>query len=68
MDTLLIAGLRLDGSAWDDVVRRDAAIPVPEGMAKGVVRLADERRFDADPADRFADLAAALFGHPVSAP
>ncbi|GLP69144.1 esterase [Streptomyces sp. TUS-ST3] len=33
----------------DDEARRElaaAAIPVPEGVAKGVVRLADDRRFD----------------------
>lgn len=64
MDVLLIAGLWLDGSAWDDVVPalegadsvdldeaakrglESAAIPVPEGVTKGVVHLTDERRFN----------------------
>jgi pimeloyl-ACP methyl ester carboxylesterase len=38
-----------DTADLDDETRRamaSAAIPVPEGVAKGVVRLADERRFD----------------------
>ena len=38
-----------DSADLDDKARRAieaAAIPVPEGVAKGVVRLADERRFD----------------------
>ncbi|GGT02189.1 alpha/beta fold hydrolase [Streptomyces chromofuscus] len=38
-----------DAADLDDVARREfaaAAIPVPEGVARGVVRLADERRFD----------------------
>ena len=39
----------LDSADLDEEARRRiaaAAIPVPEGVAKGVVRLADERRFD----------------------
>ncbi|AWS40211.1 alpha/beta fold hydrolase [Streptosporangium sp. 'caverna'] len=38
-----------DSADLDEEARRtiaSAAIPVPEGVAKGVVRLADERRFD----------------------
>ena len=38
-----------DSADLDDRARRDMAanaIPVPEGVAKGIVRLADERRFD----------------------
>jgi pimeloyl-ACP methyl ester carboxylesterase len=38
-----------DSADLDEETRRtmaSAAIPVPEGVAKGVVRLADERRFD----------------------
>ncbi|MGH3155421.1 MAG: alpha/beta fold hydrolase [Streptosporangiaceae bacterium] len=38
-----------DSADLDEQQRRriaDAAIPVPEGVAKGVVRLRDERRFD----------------------
>jgi pimeloyl-ACP methyl ester carboxylesterase len=38
-----------DSADLDDDAKRSiasAAIPVPEGVAKGVVRLADERRFD----------------------
>ncbi|MEV6815248.1 alpha/beta hydrolase [Micromonospora sp. NPDC051296] len=38
-----------DSADLDETARRRieaAAIPVPEGVAKGVVRLADERRFD----------------------
>ena len=38
-----------DSADLDEQARRSiesAAIPVPEGVAKGVVRLADERRFD----------------------
>lgn len=38
-----------DAADLDDAARRElaaGAIPVPEGVAKGVVRLADERRFD----------------------
>ncbi|WP_326549422.1 alpha/beta fold hydrolase [Micromonospora sp. NBC_01813] len=38
-----------DAADLDEQARRDftaAAIPVPEGVAKGVVRLTDERRFD----------------------
>jgi pimeloyl-ACP methyl ester carboxylesterase len=38
-----------DASDLDDAARREfaaTAIPVPEGVAKGVVRLADERRFE----------------------
>jgi pimeloyl-ACP methyl ester carboxylesterase len=38
-----------DSDDLDEEARRaiaSAAIPVPEGVAKGVVRLADERRFD----------------------
>ncbi len=38
-----------DSADLDEEARRRfaaAAIPVPEGVAKGVVRLADERRFD----------------------
>lgn len=38
-----------DSVDLDDDARRafaDAAIPVPEGVARGVVRLTDERRFD----------------------
>jgi pimeloyl-ACP methyl ester carboxylesterase len=38
-----------DSADLDEQARRTiaaAAIPVPEGVAKGVVRLADERRFD----------------------
>ncbi|MEO3924207.1 alpha/beta hydrolase [Micromonosporaceae bacterium B7E4] len=38
-----------DAADLDEEARRaiaSAAIPVPEGVAKGVVRLADERRFD----------------------
>jgi pimeloyl-ACP methyl ester carboxylesterase len=38
-----------DSADLDDEARRafaSAAIPVPEGVARGVVRLADERRFD----------------------
>jgi pimeloyl-ACP methyl ester carboxylesterase len=38
-----------DSADLDDQQRRriaDAAIPVPEGVAKGVVRLHDQRRFD----------------------
>ena len=38
-----------DSADLDEEARRDfasAAIPVPEGVAKGVVRLTDERRFD----------------------
>ncbi|MFG2881767.1 alpha/beta fold hydrolase [Streptomyces sp. NPDC048297] len=38
-----------DAADLDDEARRElaaAAIPVPEGVARGVVRLADERRFD----------------------
>jgi pimeloyl-ACP methyl ester carboxylesterase len=38
-----------DAADLDDEARRElaaAAIPVPEGVAKGVVRLADIRRFD----------------------
>jgi pimeloyl-ACP methyl ester carboxylesterase len=38
-----------DSADLDDEVRRriaSAAIPVPKGVTKGVVRLADERRFD----------------------
>jgi pimeloyl-ACP methyl ester carboxylesterase len=38
-----------DAADLDDEARRGlaaAAIPVPEGVAKGVVRLADDRRFD----------------------
>jgi pimeloyl-ACP methyl ester carboxylesterase len=38
-----------DAADLDDGARRElaaAAIPVPAGVAKGVVRLADERRFD----------------------
>ena len=38
-----------DSADLSEEVRRDvaaAAIPVPEGVARGVVRLADERRFD----------------------
>jgi pimeloyl-ACP methyl ester carboxylesterase len=38
-----------DSADLDDEVRRSiesAAIPVPEGVAKGVVRLADDRRYD----------------------
>lgn len=38
-----------DSADLDEAARRSftsAAIPVPEGVAKGVVRLADERRFD----------------------
>ncbi len=34
----------LDGEARDGIAA--AAIPVPEGVTKGVVRLADERRYD----------------------
>src|SRR5436309_8666730 len=38
-----------DSADLDEEARRRiaaAAIPVPEGVAKGVVRLADDRRFD----------------------
>jgi pimeloyl-ACP methyl ester carboxylesterase len=38
-----------DAADLDEKTRRDiaaAAIPVPEGVAKGVVRLTDERRYD----------------------
>lgn len=38
-----------DSADLDDAARRrfeDAAIPVPEGVARGVVRLTDERRYD----------------------
>ncbi|MFF3350876.1 alpha/beta fold hydrolase [Streptomyces sp. NPDC002779] len=38
-----------DAADLDDEARRElaaAAIPVPQGVAKGVVRLADDRRFD----------------------
>ncbi|NEA97946.1 alpha/beta hydrolase [Streptomyces sp. SID13726] len=38
-----------DTADLDDTARRElaaAAIPVPEGVAKGVVRLTDDRRFD----------------------
>ncbi|MCW3819738.1 alpha/beta hydrolase [Micromonospora sp. DR5-3] len=38
-----------DSADLDEAARRriaSAAIPVPEGVARGVVRLADERRFD----------------------
>ncbi|KUN81595.1 esterase [Streptomyces bungoensis] len=38
-----------DAADLDDEARRElaqAAIPVPEGVARGVVRLADDRRFD----------------------
>ncbi|HEX3811684.1 MAG TPA: alpha/beta hydrolase [Mycobacteriales bacterium] len=38
-----------DSADLDEAARRDiaaAAIPVPEGVAKGVVRLTDERRYD----------------------
>ncbi len=38
-----------DSADLDEEARRSiasAAIPVPEGVARGVVRLADERRFD----------------------
>jgi pimeloyl-ACP methyl ester carboxylesterase len=38
-----------DAADLDDEARRElaaAAIPVPEGVAKGVVRLTDDRRFD----------------------
>jgi pimeloyl-ACP methyl ester carboxylesterase len=38
-----------DSADLDEAARRSiaaAAIPVPEGVSKGVVRLSDERRFD----------------------
>jgi pimeloyl-ACP methyl ester carboxylesterase len=58
MDIVLVAGLWLDGSAsfegpdsgdLDGEARRRieaAAVPVPEGVAKGTVQLADDRRYD----------------------
>jgi pimeloyl-ACP methyl ester carboxylesterase len=51
-----------DASDLDDAARREfaaTAIPVPEGVAKGVVRLADERRFEVPVVVVFPELARA---------